>query len=477
MSLDLSHVWQPDPTRRSKLARFRGVIKLSAKQLRHRLLESLLIVLGIALGVGVLTGMESLLRFLVTMENEALVSQPEVSAVSVAPRTFDMTELYQSDGVPAIRLVGGLDDPVQLTMEHLLWARNEVSGVGMVALVQGNVWGSQVVAINGEPWQTFAGSAAEVRSTPSLLIEGKTPDEQSFRNRTMVAGRWFTWDEFMDASPVLVLEEKGVEVLFPGREPHEVIGYSITESRWSVTGESTEWQIVGVVAQVEQPEWMGAFMMEDSDSAQTYVPETSLVPSRPMSEIQVRQMYFMPKEGVSPDELASEMELFFAHRLGPDRVEVTNPATFLKELNEQRIKTSLTLMGLAALALFVAAINILNLLTARVIKRRRMAAMSVALGAERRSLFSRVLTEALLLGLTGSVIGMLPAWGVVTIFRLFFSSEMAFFGGPNPFDSMGLAPIDALIGLLVGVGVSLLFGLYPAYLSASTDPADGLRRE
>ena len=70
--IDLAAVWKPDPSKQSALARWRGIVRIAQRQLRHRFLENLLILLGIALGVGVLTGMGSFWRFLVSLDEDLL---------------------------------------------------------------------------------------------------------------------------------------------------------------------------------------------------------------------------------------------------------------------------------------------------------------------------------------------------------------------------------------------------------------------
>src|SRR5690606_2227655 len=186
-----------------------------------------------------------------------------------------------------------------------------------------------------------------------------------------------------------------------------------------------------------------------------------------------------PAPGATPEQLVNEVELFFAQRHGPDRVTVTNPVETLRELNQNRSATVLALMGLAALALVVAAINVLNLFTARVSRRRRLMAMNVALGADRRLLFQLTLLEALLLGVAGSVVGFLPAHGVVTVLRALLVAEAAAAsqGLADLVSGVGIGWPDVLLGLAAGIGTSLLFGLYPAFLSASIDIAGGLRGE
>ena len=68
----------------SVLARWLGVLRLSRRQLQQRWLESVLIMLGIALGVGVLTAGETFVRFQTSMVEDVMGSvAPEWRAVTV----------------------------------------------------------------------------------------------------------------------------------------------------------------------------------------------------------------------------------------------------------------------------------------------------------------------------------------------------------------------------------------------------------
>lgn len=464
--IDLTQVWSTDPTHRSGRARLLGVVRLSAKQLRHRFLESLLIVLGIALGVGVLTGMETFLRYLITMEEEIFATSAEMQAVQVQPKRFDLSQFFGADGVAAVRLAGDITSPATLRLDDVLAARAEIQTEALVTLGLQGTSSSRVVALDGAPF-------ASASDAPMLGLEKVTPDTLLFDKRSMIAGRWITWEEFEGGQPVMVIEEQSVPILFPDVEPEDAIGRTVTMNLF-IPGDqpaSVELRVVGVVAEKEQPAWLAALLADEGNTARGYVPYFAAE----LESASINQINFTPLDESQTDELIRELELFFERRLGADRVTVSNPIATLRTINANRRSTSLTLMSLAGLALLVAAVNILNLFTARVIRRRRVTAMSVALGAERRSLFGRILTEALLLGVGGSAIGLLVAVGVVALLRVFLMGEMGVLGLELPRLSLGVA--DALFGLGVGMVVSLLFGIYPAYLSASVDPADGLRRE
>lgn len=483
--LQISDVWQPDPTKHSRFARFKGVVHLSIKQLKYRFLESLLILLGIALGVGVVTGTETFLRYINTLQQSYLAEN--ITTVSVRPQMVNLSDLYSSGGVPAIRIAAPLTDPVELTVEHMLRAKQDVPTVAFADTFANESLGGEILAIDGEPLVAhsedsilphedgFGGeggfasgdgvvimgsSPTELISDmpPYLMFNGTTPDGIALKKRTMLAGRWMTWDEYNEGRPVLILEEADVPKVFPDIEPEEVIGRTLTVTTYSSDGPvDINWQIIGVVQQRDMPGLSSDFM---GRWVEGYGPHTV----NNDGPIRVMEMNFAPADPNGIEELIADLEIYFASIFGEGRVEVTNPMDMLAELQQTSRSMSIALLGLSGLTLFVAAINILNLFTARVIRRRRASAMTVALGAERRSLFYRIVTEAMLLGVAGSVIGLGVARGVVSLLE-------------NRYGEISLSLADVGFGLLVGVFFSVLFGMYPAYLSSSMDPADGLRTE
>jgi predicted permease len=129
----------------------------------------------------------------------------------------------------------------------------------------------------------------------------------------------------------------------------------------------------------------------------------------------------------------------------------------------------MVLFGAVSFVLLIGCLNIANLLLGKSVARQKELAVRAALGSGRSRLARQLLTEALLLSVTGAALGILLAMGAVHYFRVL-----------NPIPMPPGNPVTVNLPVLcftasLAVITALLFGLIPALKASRVDLMDALR--
>jgi putative ABC transport system permease protein len=127
------------------------------------------------------------------------------------------------------------------------------------------------------------------------------------------------------------------------------------------------------------------------------------------------------------------------------------------------------LLAISGLVLLIACANVANLMLVRAANRRQQTSIRAALGAPRSRQIAQVLTESAVLAALGGALGIALAFaGTRLILHLAFSkSHVAITATP----SLAVLAFTFTTALLTGI----LFGVAPAWKTASADPSDALR--
>jgi predicted permease len=132
--------------------------------------------------------------------------------------------------------------------------------------------------------------------------------------------------------------------------------------------------------------------------------------------------------------------------------------------------TLLLMLGAVASILLIACANVANLLLARLAKRTREFTIRSALGASHSRLVRQLLTESVLLSLTGGIVGLafakLGTRAVLTMLA----------GNLQRAESVSLNGTVLLFALGISLAVGVLFGLAPAFKSLTSDLQRGLKK-
>ena len=128
------------------------------------------------------------------------------------------------------------------------------------------------------------------------------------------------------------------------------------------------------------------------------------------------------------------------------------------------------LVAIAAVALLVGGIGIMNIMLVAVNERIREIGLRKAVGAKRFNILSQFLVETIVISLVGGIIGLLIG--------ATFSSLVAIVAKALGYQwdlVISISSIVLAMGFSVIVG--LVFGLYPAWKAAKLDPINALRYE
>jgi putative ABC transport system permease protein len=150
--------------------------------------------------------------------------------------------------------------------------------------------------------------------------------------------------------------------------------------------------------------------------------------------------------------------------------DIQSAANGLSNVRRQYQQALMVLMAIVGVVLLIACANVANLLLARSAARQHEIAIRMALGSGRARLMRQLLTESMVLSLSGAALGILFAqWGTRLLVS-FLSS-----GGNKVFLDLGLDVRVLAFTAGVAVLTGLLFGLAPAWRGTRVEPQSAMK--
>lgn len=142
----------------------------------------------------------------------------------------------------------------------------------------------------------------------------------------------------------------------------------------------------------------------------------------------------------------------------------------------------LFLGGIAAISLIVAGVGIMNIMIVSLMERTREIGILKALGTKNSTVLFIFLSEAAIIGIIGGAAGIGLGWVLANVVAVVFRGGGGFIGNQAA-NNGGMAIVPILTPLVFfgalafGVGVSVVFALYPAWRASRLKPVDALRYE
>jgi len=293
----------------------------------------------------------------------------------------------------------------------------------------------------------------EGKVAKDIYLAGTEAPYFGIRNYQITAGRAFSPQEVTTAQPVLVVGYELAEKLLAGVDP---VGKSV-----QIGG--LPYRIIGVVA--KQGTLFGLSLDKFAVMPFSAPGRRLICPINVLDALIVRT-----DNPTAMQQGVDEAEAIMRSRRGLKPWQANN---FAFETAQGALGTwrkiskilFLALPGLVAISLVVGGIVIMNIMLMAVSERTREIGIRKALGARRRDILAQFVVESATLSAGGALLGI--GFGLVLAFVVKALT-------PLP---AAVAPWSVAAGMVLGIGVGVAAGVYPASRASRLDPIAALRAE
>jgi putative ABC transport system permease protein len=225
-------------------------------------------------------------------------------------------------------------------------------------------------------------------------------------------------------------------------------------------------QVVGVVGKI------GGFSIGGPSDSSVYIPLAQAEKQFGTDQVASIIVKLKTSDSATVDKVSTAITNYFG-----GQVTVVSSTAVINLLQTVISTISLFLGGIAAISLLVAGIGIMNIMIVSLIERTREIGILKALGMKSRTVLTIFLCESAIIGLIGAVVGIALGWALANVVSLFLGKG-GLIGGSSGFTIVPILTPEVLLGALgFGIGVSVIFALYPAWRASKLRPVDALRYE
>ncbi len=439
------------------------IIRLGLRNLRLKLLRSILTALGIICGVAAVIAMVAIGE---GSTRQALEQIERLGARNIIVRSQKPPETanQQSTG-------GGRSSFISkygLTRTDL-------------AVVQENFPDASAMV----PLKEVGGQVLRDERRRTSQAYGTTPDFLEVANLTVARGRYLMQQDIEEGATVCVVGHELAAVFFPLEDP---LGQMLRI-------DAKAFRVVGVLAPVGLAGGAGAALIGRDLNFDMHIPLTTagLVfgdtvmrrtsGSFQASEVQISEIYMS-----SPNRERVETDANRLRRIAevrhPGMTDVTLivPFELLANARRTRATANLVLALVASISLLVGGIGIMNIMLASVTERTREIGIRRAIGATRDHILLQFLVETGVLSAIGGVVGVIAGVGFAVLVDkgIALLTQVTLFKGFIPENAQMPTHVtlwSVLVAFFVAVITGLVFGIYPARRASMQDPIHALRHD
>ncbi|MDC7226643.1 MAG: ABC transporter permease [Spirochaetales bacterium] len=450
---------------------FKEPVKIILRRFRDRTLESGLLIIAVALGIGAFAAGLSLIMNTMEFSNQ-IMSSPEYRELVISTRSeaSEMENPVEEKLVQENAVLTAADLEAANLAPGVEWAYvQNNSRLHLITADTGNMRPPEDMsppggdnAGGGEPRaddrqgiQISEEELAEMEADSSIIIaefdeiSGYEVTSQFFNSWDITAssGSLISEADITGTENVIVLGSE-LAALLAGEsmEADELLGKKLLSREGYQT-------IIGIMNPVSE-----GF---DQEYFSPYKDETGGFSGfrRRFMDTQLR---FAVEDPEDLDSTAVLLSDWFESQLGEDQVVISNPRAEAEQLVSRNTGISLLILFLSAAGFFIALVNVSNIMMSRVLRMKKNVGILMALGASKNSIRKLFLTEALVLAVSGGIAGALLA--------IPLSGYMETAAGIEAGSWLYIT-----IGAVLAGGLTTLFGLIPSRQFMKIDPAQAMR--
>lgn len=273
------------------------------------------------------------------------------------------------------------------------------------------------------------------------------------------SGRQFTEKEISEYAQVMVIGASAAKTIFSDVDPLNKV----------VVLDNIPFKVVGVVQKTGQ-----SGMGFDMDEGALIPYTTGKVKMnagwnssnrRALDRVVIKVADFNTIENTKVDIQNAVRNTHRIHPLGKDDFQLDDFASFIEQAKTMGKTMSLLLGAIGAVSLIVGGIGVMNIMLVSVTERTREIGIRMAIGATSWDICMQFLVESVTLSCIGGLIGIIVGVGITLLVAA---------NSSIPAD-LNISSVLLAVGFSAATGV--FFGFYPAYKASKLTPIDALRYE
>jgi len=409
--------------------RFAAILKIAFWALGRNKMRSALTMLGIIIGVGAVIALVS-----IGQGAQALIRE------QMAAMGTNVMYVWPQDvrGTGGAR--GASNEQGTLSDADVFAIRNEVPVIAAAT-----------------PIVTSNGQLVFKNNNMRANIQGVGEEFPIVRDWNLMAGTFFTAADVESRARVLVVGPAIVAELFEGvdpigqavrlrNQPFEIIGVLESKGQTGV-GQDQDEAVLAPYTTVQRKLLGQVLPRVNQAMLKTVDQEGAFILAERMIDVLLRERHGIPPEAEQPDFSLGNL------------TEIANAA------EQQTVVMTLMLGSIAAIALIVGGIGIMNIMLVSVTERTREIGIRMAVGSRPGYIRLQFLAESIMMSLTGGAVGVI------------FGGLCSLLIGQFLQWNTWVSAMSVMISFGFAAAVGVFFGFYPAHKAAKLDPIDALRYE